>query len=102
MANDLGKGGVKRVAPELATAAKLAVAAQTILVLFGAGVLDGGWLLILTLFAVAIYWLWFGFVVFLRGNLPTQIDMLVAKWGFIPLWITLLCAALAVAKMRGV
>jgi hypothetical protein len=102
MANGLEHGQVGRVAPELAKAAKLGVAAQSLLVLFAAFISDGGWLLALTLLTVAIYWLWFGFVVFLRGMSPTTMDLFAAKWGFIPLWITMLCVALAVAKLHAV
>ena len=101
MANDLEQGGVRQVAPELAKAVKLSVAFQALGILFSAlrwAILPSGHFFVnVTLVATLVFWLWFGFVVFLRGNSPTRLDLLAAQWSFPFLWVFTLIAFLTVA-----
>jgi hypothetical protein len=89
-----------RIAPELRRSLGVSILLQTLLLLFSALVLDGGWLLLMTIIAEIVFWAWFGFIIFLRGNKPTHLDILAVKWGYPAIWIASLYGAQLLAHWR--
>jgi hypothetical protein len=101
MADDLDEQPASKIAPELRKALPVSILLQSLLLVFAAFFLDGGWLLVMTVIAVGLFWAWFMFLVFLRGEKPTHLDLLAVKWGFPAIWIAAFYLAEFVGKMRG-
>jgi hypothetical protein len=102
MADDMDAKSGYRVAPEIRQSLPVAILLQVLLLIFSAFVLDGGWLAVMTLISIAIFWAWLGFMIFLHGRNPTHLDLLAIKWGFPAIWITAFYLSLVVGKFRGV
>src|SRR5437868_212393 len=102
MVDDLDQKPASKIAPELRRGLGVSLLLQALLLTFSILVLDGGWLLQMTIITEVVFWAWFMFLVFLRGEKPTHLDLLAVKWGYPAIWIASFYLAQMVGKWRGV
>lgn len=87
MEDQLTHPSAGKLSPELRKALPVSLLFQGLILLFSAFVLDFHQLLLITVIAIAVFWAWFGFLVFLRGEKPLAMDIYAVKWGFPAIWL---------------
>ena len=92
---------VSKIAPELRGALRISLFLQAIIIGISAFVLSGAWVLQMTVIAEIIFWAWYMFLVFLRGEKPTWLDLLAVKWGFPAVWIASFFIVQGLGLWRG-
>ncbi len=95
MEEPLDEKPVSKVAPELRKARNLSFFFTAFALIFSGMILDGGVTGGISLIAAIAYWSLFMFIVFLRGEKPTRLDILFARWGYPAIWVTALCLCAA-------
>ena len=79
----------------------MAMVISTIIAILSALTLDGGETARLTGIGLLVYWAWVVVAVWRRPDNPTSIDLLLIRWGFLPLIIGFQVAIRYVWHWRG-
>lgn len=77
-------------------ALEIAIGQHLVAFVATAFMLDGGEMLRMTLVAMAAYWTFILVILLRRPLSPTKIDLLVIRWGFVPVGAIALAAAFAI------
>jgi hypothetical protein len=100
---DKGDGNLQEGVPARAWRRQdfvIALALQGFLLIFAALLLDGGFLLRLSLMAVITHWIAAGLIVARRRAAPTELDVGVVRYGFVFWLLFAIVGTIAVSALR--
>jgi hypothetical protein len=91
-----------KIAPALSRALALSLILQALALLVSGLILESGLMIQITIVTEIVFWSWFMYLVFLRGQNPTHLDIIFVRWGYPAIWVATLYLSLLIAKLRSV